>query len=257
MREKLSYAAALTAVLTLVVAGPAEAATPTVQCIAHRGGAVAGHTEETIPTYETTLTAHPTIEVEGDVRWTRTGFPMLLHDPALDRFGAPETDLADLSVGQAKTFVADTGDTMASLWELRTLLLAYPGARVQLELKEPMTPARWATLETRLGVLGARVTLTSFSLATVRQAQDEGYRAGLLSATDNPTTAAGIFIEHFAQVDETSVSAHRARGVQTQTYTPDSPADWTAVASDGVTAIITNKPTACLAWASGQPWKWK
>jgi glycerophosphoryl diester phosphodiesterase len=233
-------------------AAPASAAPDGVSCIAHRGGIVAGHSEETIPTYTSALTTMPDVEIEGDIRFSRTGYPMMLHNGHLGEFGAPTVLLADLSVGQAKAFVAPTGDTMASLYDLRILLLAHPGARAQLELKEAMTPERWTMLASRIDVLRPRVTLTSFNINTVREAQDRGYRTGFLSSADHPTTAAPLFIQAWAQIDAASVQAHTDVGVQTQAYTPDTVAAWNTVLSAGVTAIITNQPAACLAW-SGPP----
>ncbi len=235
--------------LTLALFSPAgaDAAPGPIRCIAHRGGE-STHTEQTIPTFAENIAAGVT-EVEGDVRFTETGYPMMLHDAALTKFGSSLL-LANLSTGEAKSHVSDSGNVIATLYELRTLLLANPTIKLQLELKEAMTPEEWTMLASRIAVLGNRVTLTSFSLATVRQAQDRGYRTGFLSPVQNITTAAPVFIVHAAQVESDDVAAHLEAGVRTQVYTPDTVSAWEMARTAGVSAIITNKPLQCMTWSA-------
>jgi hypothetical protein len=250
MRRMIFYRLATISAGFLVFAAfsPSEAkAVFPIECIAHRGGIVAGHSEETVPTYMVALAGG--YQIEGDIRFGRTGYPMMLHNATLGVFGRPDLELADLSVGQAKDHEAPTGDVMATLYEVRVLMLAQPGARAQFELKETMSAAEWTMLATRLDGLESTVTLTSFSLATVRAAQDRGYRTGLLASDDSVTTASGVYAQEWSTIDAASVAAHRAVGVDTQAWTPDTEAAWDTMATAGVTAIITNKPTECTGWS--------
>jgi glycerophosphoryl diester phosphodiesterase len=242
------FSAAVCAVLALAVITPAGAASADVACIAHRGGE-SSHTEETLPTYADNIAAGVT-EIEGDVRFTSTGYPMMLHDADLGEFGAPTLLLANLGTGAAKSHESPTHDVIATLYEVRTLLLANPSVKAQLEMKETMTSAMWDMLASRVAVLGNRVTITSFSLTTVRQAQDRGYRTGLLSSTDSITTAAPTFIVDVANLESDDVARHSEAGVATQVYTPDTVTAWNTARAAGVSAIITNKPLECATWSA-------
>lgn len=238
------------AVLAFSVISPAGAeASSHVECIAHRGGATT-HTEETSATYTDVLVAG-VAEIEGDIRWNRTGYPMMLHDTHLGKFGRSDLDLVDLSTGEAKSHVSASGDVMMTLYELRTLLLAYPSARLQLEIKEAtMTEAKWDMLASRIAVLGNRVTVTSFSLATVRQAQDRGYKTGLLASVYSVTTAAPVYAQSWTTIESDDVAAHLEAGVTTQAWTADTETAWNSLRAMGVRTIITNKPLDCMAWSA-------
>lgn len=252
-RKNLHILTSTIAVLCMFLAVGAvrsDAVPAPVECIAHRGGELVGHVEETVPVYTAALDAG--YQIEGDVRFTRTGYPMMLHGPTLAVFGRPDLDLADLSVGQAKSHEATTGDVMASLYDVRLLLIAQPVARAQFEIKETLSAAEWTMLAGRLAGLESRVTLTSFSLATVRAAQDRGYRTGLLASDDDVTTAAPVFAQNWTTIDSSSVAEHQAVGVQTQAWTPNTESAWDTVADAGVTAIITDKPAECTTWSEAR-----
>jgi glycerophosphoryl diester phosphodiesterase len=245
-------AAMVLAFLPLLCLGaqPADSAAPPVECIAHRGGAHTGHTEETIPAYRAAL-ALP-VQVEGDIRWTATGIPVLLHDPDLGVFGAPGVNVAAVSTTTAKTYRSPSGDVIATLYEVRQLLAATAGARAQLELKTALTAAQWVTLADRLNPVRVQVTITSFSLASVRAAQDHGWRTGLIGTGDTAATSAPIYVEASGNVDAASVARLRSVGVTTQAWTPDTPAAWDTAAAAGVSGVITDDPAGCRAWAAAR-----
>jgi glycerophosphoryl diester phosphodiesterase len=250
---KLKFLGVIAAVLAVLSAGTSAGATPPpITCIAHRGGPTT-HTEETEPTYTDALDAG-VIEVEGDVRWTSTGYPYMLHNADLGLFAHPAVNLADISgtTATGSTYVSTTGDHLMSLYSLRELLLLYPGTRLQAELKTTLTTAQWTMLASRLDPIKARVTITSFSKATVQAAQEHGYRTGLLSSTFDPTTEAPIFAQDFATLEPDDVAIHDGVGVTTQTWTIDTSTQWDAAATAGVTAIITNAPVACMTWEAAR-----
>ena len=80
----LAVAASVALVPTLT-AGPARAATADCVAppIAHRGASAAAP-ENTIPAYRAALRAGTT-QLDVDVRFTRTGIPVVLHDSTVDR----------------------------------------------------------------------------------------------------------------------------------------------------------------------------
>lgn len=224
---------------------------PGITCIAHRGGQ-STHTEETAFTYDAAIAAEVP-EIEGDVRFTKTGFPYLLHSANLALFGHPTVNLSKISGGTATgpTYVSATGDKLLSLFQLRQKLVASPSTKVQLELKTTLTEANWVMLADRLNPIRSRVTLTSFSKATVQAAQVHGYRTGLLSTAFSTTTEAPTFIVNFANLNAVGTLQHKLVGVATQTFTIDTVDQWDDAATAGVTGIITNNPVECLEWVAG------
>lgn len=256
--KRAALAAPVLAVALLATAGPvgpARATSPAdVECIAHRGGNrwTPAHTEETADTYAAAIAAG-VAEVEGDVHWSSTGYPYLLHDATMGLFAHPSVTLASISgtTATGPTYVSATGDQILSLYALRTMLVASPATRAQIELKTVLTDDQWTMLATRLDAIRGRVTITSFNRDTVQAAQVHGYRTGLLSGTPDVTTEAPTFVQDFATLDADDVAAHALVGVATQVYTPDTIADWNAAAAAGVTAIITDDPIGCATWATG------
>lgn len=234
------------------LASPAVATLPAdIICIAHRGGETS-HTEQTAFSYTTALTAGVP-EVEGDVRWTSTGYPYMLHDSDMGLFGHPTVALSSISGSTATgpTYESVTGDKILSLYALRQQLVASPTTRTQLELKTVLTEAQWTMLATRLNPIKDRTTLTSFNKDTVQAAQEHGYRTGLLSSTFDETTEAPTFAINYNALEPDDVDIHKRVGVDTQTWTINTVAQWNDAASAGVTAIITDDPVGCMAWTEG------
>jgi glycerophosphoryl diester phosphodiesterase len=242
------------AVVSLVPRAEAEATAPAdVRCIAHRGGTAwtPGHTEQTDDTWDAALAAG-VAEIEGDVRFTSTGYPYLLHDANLTLFGHGSVPISSVSgtTATGPTYVSASGDKLMSLYSARQKLVANPGVAAQFELKVEPTEDQWDMLANRLGPIKERTTITSFNRATIQEAQVRGYRTGLLSSTFSDTTEAPIFAINFNALEPDDVDIHSRVGVATQTWTIDTVAQWDDAAAAGVTAIITNDPAGCMAWSA-------
>lgn len=252
MKQWKIITVALAVIVAVWAPALAVAVPEPIACIAHRGGA-GTHTEETEQTYTDALDAG-VIEVEGDVRWTSTGYPYMLHDATMGLFAHPTINLADVSgtTASGSTYVSTSGDKIYSLYALRELLLDHPGTRLQAELKTVLTTAQWTMLASRLDPIKSRTTITSFSKATVQAAQEHGYRTGLLSSTFDPTTEAPVFAIDFAALEPDDVAIHTSVGVATQTWTIDTSTQWADAADAGVSAIITNQPVACMTWEAAR-----
>jgi glycerophosphoryl diester phosphodiesterase len=222
-----------------------------VVCVAHRGGNQwsPAHTEQTGATWEAALAAGVPV-IEGDVRFTSTGYPYLLHDANLTLFGHPTVPLSTISgtVASGATYVSTTGDKILSLYSAREKLLAAPDVRAEFELKTTLDADDWTMLASRLDPIRSRVTITSFSKATVQAAQEHGYRTGLLASTFEPTAEAPTYGINFAALEPDDVAIHAAVGVATSTWTIDTQTQWEDAAAAGVTHIITNDPAACMTW---------
>lgn len=252
MKKRVYTVLTVLAISACVNTGSAKATAPSdIVCIAHRGGA-STHTEETAFTYEASISASVK-EVEGDVRWTATGYPYMLHDSTLGLFGHPSVALSTISGATATglTYVSATGDKLLSLYALRQQLIDAPAVRLQLELKTILTEDQWTMLATRVDPIKDRTTITSFNKDTVQEAQIRGYRTGLLSTVFDETTEAPIFAISFSALDADNVALHKRRGVDTQTWTIDTESQWNTAADAGVTGIITNDPVGCMEWTEG------
>jgi glycerophosphoryl diester phosphodiesterase len=248
--HRLAFAAATALALSVISPAGAGAVAAPVECIAHRGGATT-HTEETEPTYEAALDAGVP-EVEGDIRWTSTGYPYMLHDATLGLFGHSSVAISSVSgttLGGA-TYVSTSGDHIESLYALRQQILAHPGSKLQAELKTVLTSAQWTMLATRLDPIKDVTTITSFDPDTIQEAQIRGYRTGFLASTFSETTEAPIYAQDFSTIEPDDVDIHNRRGVTTQAWTPDTVSAWNDLRSAGVSAIITNKPLDCMTWSA-------
>lgn len=245
-----AVAAAMLVVSAVADASPAH----NVTCVAHRGGShwLPAHTEQTEATWDQAIAANVPV-VEGDIRFTSTGYPYLLHDATLGLYGHPTVALASVTgtTASGPTYVSATGDKIQSLYSARTKLLAAPGVRAELELKTVLDADDWAMLGTRLDSLRDRVTLTSFNKATVQAAQEHGYRTGLISSAAEATTEAPIYAIDFGALEPDDVAIHASVGVATETWTIDTVGQWDDAAAAGVTSIVTNDPAGCAVWAAG------
>jgi glycerophosphoryl diester phosphodiesterase len=240
---------------TFAFATPAGADTPPIECVAHRGNPTT-HTEETMPTYSAILATNPDA-IDGDIRFSSTGYPYMIHDASMGQFNHPSVNIADISGTTAVSYRSDSGDHIASLYEVSQALVAQPGMRLEVELKIVPTSAEWTMLASRLDPIRNRTTVTSFDLDTVRSAQDEGYRTAWL--TDAPTTsaAAPTVDENYASITAGEVSGLNGVGVQVEGWapdpaTPDSASDWNALLAKGVRTLNTDDEVGCMSWKVGK-----
>lgn len=171
--------------------------------VAHRGD-TSGHPENTLAALEAARTAGARW-FEVDVRFSRDGVPVLLHDPGLDRLAGCDREVADLDLEDlerlrlrepARLGARHPGEPIARLSRLADWLQPHPGLTVFVECKpEPVTRlgvgrVREALLRA-LAPVCARVVLISFDAGLIR-ALSAGDLAGLgwiLRAWDASTRA--------------------------------------------------------------------
>lgn len=250
--QAIIFAGALVVAVVVGVnaATSAHADTP-VTCIAHRGGPTGSQAEETMPVY-TSAAADGLTVLDGDVRWSSTGYPYMLHNADMGLFGHASVDLADISGTTASSYRATDGSQIASLYQVSQLLQLNPGVGLEVELKTTLTEAQWAMLATRLDPIRGMTTVTSFSLATVRAAQDHGYRTAYLVSAPTSSTAAPVVDQDYPTITRAEVLKLAAVGVNVEAWTPNTVSEWNALADLGVTAINTDDPRACVTWAAGR-----
>ncbi|MGF1427932.1 glycerophosphodiester phosphodiesterase [Kitasatospora sp. LaBMicrA B282] len=113
----------------------AHAAGPRPLAVAHRGDPYR-HRENTLPSVAAALAAGADA-VEVDVRLTRDGVPVLLHDPTLDRLWGLGRSVRALTAEQLAGQRFEGGHRVPRLTEALALLADHPQARLMIDLDDP------------------------------------------------------------------------------------------------------------------------
>jgi glycerophosphoryl diester phosphodiesterase len=220
-------------------AATVEPGTPTFPVYAHRGG-TSRLVEDTRANY-LRAAARGSLWWETDVRFSRTNYPVLLHDADLRRFGCPSVRIATVSVARARRCVAANGQTLSTLHEFVSALSAHR-ARAMIELKTVPTKAQWAILQTRLEPVKSRIVIQSFRPAALVAASRRGYRTAFLTRT--AVTVGGLptgtdwYAPKWTVLTAARVRAMHAAGVKVVVWTPAC-AKWAGLPA-GVDAVISN-----------------
>ena len=130
--------------------------------LAHSGvhGGALGHAENSLPAL---LAAAPTgcDGVEFDLRFSRDGVPVIIHDETLARTHGDERAVSELDASELQRLGVPT---------LTDALAALPDALfLDLELKVPPLPSFFAALRERSMDAGARLVISSFDDDALRE----------------------------------------------------------------------------------------
>jgi glycerophosphoryl diester phosphodiesterase len=234
-------------------AQPAEP-TPTITVISHRC-TMPSKTETTLSAC-VAAAAHGAVILDADVRFTKTGAPVLLHDPHLGLFGHPEILISSVSLATASKYVSSTGQTLMPLNQLRDLGRA-TGLLVSIEPKIDPTEAQWSSIDATLAPIKGAVRTNSFTPTVLAEARAHGYSPLWLNSNDDVSPAqvpAGVtvVIEYAPRIDAATVAALRAAGVETWCFACDNAATWQRMADLGVTGFATNAWEAARAWVTSR-----
>ncbi len=242
--------------------GSARVADRLLVNVAHRG-ASAYAPENTLAALRKAIARDADV-VEFDVRSTRDGALVLLHDATLDR----TTDVRRVFPGRSPWRVADftyadltrldagswksqeyAGERIPTLTEaLEVLALGRMGALV--ELKAPATsPGMTAAVAAVVHASSARSTVQSFDHMTMRKLKRAApdVSVGLLGSPARsllPGLAewADQVNPHHRRVDRAYVDAVHASGMQCFAWTTDRASAMRRLARLGVDGVITNRP---------------
>ncbi|WP_402462798.1 glycerophosphodiester phosphodiesterase [Isoptericola aurantiacus] len=238
--------------------------------VAHRGyGAVAP--QNTLAAFEAAWRAGaPAVEL--DLRLTRDGTAVVIHDPDVDQVTDGSGAVADLDAATvrgldagARFSPAFAGQRVPVLDEVLDLLAARPGTDLLCEYKGVWSPEQVARTTAALDAAGlaGRVLVQGFSRETVaaqREAAPHLPRgllcdaapddlleaAGALGAvTVNPAVAAVL-------ADPGLVDRAHDLGLRVMPWTANEPAVWAPLVDAGVDAIITDRPGELRGWLAGR-----
>lgn len=243
--------------------------------VAHRG-ASHSHPENTLPAFAAALELGVEL-IELDVRLTRDGVPVVIHDPDVSRTTDGAGLVHELTIGQVKALDASHGrGERTEVPTLRQVLGAAAGrAGVVIEIKnlpgdpgfvpdaEPHVEAALDELAA-VGLEGPAI-VCSFNPSAIRRAgelaADRGLpvATGLLTAPMIPASDAigaaaagghGFVLPHREAVRAAGIGvvagAHDA-GVRLGTWTVDDPAELRTFLGWGLDAVATNDPATALA----------
>jgi glycerophosphoryl diester phosphodiesterase len=236
---------------------------PDAIVIAHRG-ASARVPENTLPAFDAAWQAGARW-VEADTQPTADGVAVILHDDDLDRTTTGSGPVrrhtaADLARLRIRGLPDVSVPTLSGL-----LARVDPERAVLLEIKGEHTAQQVARLLAVCGGSGQdeRVFLQSFDVSALEQvkALAPGRPFGLLveRLDGDPVgrcraLGAVAYNPDYREViaNPAVVPTLRDAGIAVAVWTSDDPAEWDALTTAGVDAIITNTPAELLAWQRKQ-----
>jgi glycerophosphoryl diester phosphodiesterase len=265
----------------LAFAAPAAAertiGTPYIQ--AHRGGAVVNgeptYPENTMPAFR--HSASRGFILEMDVKLTRDGVPVIMHDATLNRTTDCTGEVASRTLAQLRRcrvdilgsegnsrHISPASPRSAAIPTLAHVLgfIKHAGAQASIEIKNVPTDPDFdptdgfATTVSRAirssGVPQSRLIIQSFWPPNLTVAQQILPDAELSFLTLTAANTGGItyaathgirWVSPQWPVDATYIENAHAQGREIVAYTLDKRSDIVAAADEGVDAIITNDPT--------------
>lgn len=243
--------AVATAVLFLptVFAGPAGAVSrPTV--IGHRGYTGSGCTENTTCAFRAAL-KRGADAVEMDVRFTRTGYPVIMHDATVNRTTTGSGRVGSKTVAQFTRLRTNDGRHPPTLAQALSAVRA-KGGWALVELKTAPSKKQMAHFDAKAAASRlprSRIIVQSFKSAAVWRAKRDGWRGARLLTY--ATTASWTWKYHavgvpYTKITKGGVAKEHRHGVAVYAYTVDKSSAWASLARKGVDAIISNRNPALV-----------
>ena len=124
--------------LFIIATGSAEALPPdfldgTVVNIAHRGGITEGYPENTLAAFRRAINIGATV-IEIDIRGTKDGQVVILHDETLDRTTNAKGSVSNYTLEELKEFDAGCGERIPTYKEVLELV-SNTGVKLLLDIK--------------------------------------------------------------------------------------------------------------------------
>lgn len=213
----------------------------TVMSIAHRGEPVA-HRENTMESVTAAIDAGADM-VEIDVRVTRDGALVVLHDAELTRLWNVPHRLAELDLAQVQELISPAGERIPTLTDIARLA-AEKSCQLMVDLPDPAVgPAAFDELQ-RLGVLDTM--LFAGNTGPLRAHAPTARIALSWESLELPSEELlrerrpEFFNPYFRLLTGGIVDDMHAKGIQVSVWTVDHPADMAAAIAQGADAIISN-----------------
>lgn len=236
--------------------------------MAHAGGALEGHPQNTMAAYRHALDEGVTA-LETDVQSTKDGQLVLFHDSDLKRLTDVETVYPDRADDPLPTFTlaelgrlrVDAGgppEPVATFADLLSLVRDHPASSVLAEIKlpaqsdavagEPDLAQQMVEAVHASGVAPGQVVYQSFSEQSLHQVAELDPTASLspvlgrIPADLAAYAWADSLTVEYSQLTAAGVAAAHARGLPVNAWTIDDAATARRVAALGVDVILSNRP---------------
>lgn len=224
----------------------------TVVAIAHRGDPL-GARENTLPAFASALDLGADW-VELDLRRTKDGGIVVLHDQSLQRLWGLEASVGDLDLVD----VAGVGEGTVRIPTLGQVLAAVPvPLMVDFTRREVVAGALQVVTEAAALTRALFVTGNVEALRLLRRLSPDA-RIGL-TWIDGPVPPLGLLAElraeywnpMFALVTPDGVASVHAMGLKVSTWTVDTVGDMARVTAAGVDAVVSNQVGALVRFLRG------
>lgn len=232
-----------------------RSAPPACTAVAHRGDPYV-HRENTLASIRSALRAGADA-VEVDVRLTRDGVPVLLHDATLERLWEHSRFLGSLSADELRGL---TGGGVPTLREALALAgaEAVPDRRLFVDLPD-VSAAEAAVAEVHASGAAGRVYYCGGpeSMLAVRRADAEAEIALTWTSLAPPRAALLDRVRphwinyRFGLLSPELVAAHHAQGFLVSAWTADTRRTMRRLLASGVDSITTNRITALRSLVPG------
>ena len=219
-----------------------------VVAIAHRGEPV-GHRENTLPSFAAAVALGADM-VEIDLRRTRDGAIVVLHDQTLDRLWGLEASVGDVNLAE----VAALGDGAVRIPTLSEVLQAVPlPLMVDFTRREVVTGGLQAV---RAAGALERCLFVTGNVEALRQLRAGSAEARIgLTWLDGPEPPLALLRElgaeywnpWFGLITADGVDAVHEAGLRVSTWTVDTTEDMAGVLTAGVDAVVSNRVGALVA----------
>ncbi len=221
----------------------------TITAVAHRGEPL-GNRENTLPAFASAMALGADM-VEIDVRRTRDGEVVVLHDQTLQRLWGVDASVGDLDLAELATI----GEGDVRIPTVREVLAAVPvPLMVDFTRREVVQGALEAVLEARALDRSLFVTGNVEALRLLR-GLSTGARIGLTWVeTSSPPLdlLEGLGAEYwnpmFGLVTPEGVAAVHDAGRKVSTWTVDEAEDMARVVGAGVDAVVSNRIAELVAF---------
>ena len=199
--------------------------------------------------------------MEFDIRMSRDGYPMVIHDAALDRTTDGTGLVAEYTREELKKFritftkngPADFPEPIPTLDELLDLLAEFPKAMINCEIKDYHQACLTSVLDRFIsrGELG-RTVFTCFDYGVLEilkkmnsSVRVQGFPLQLMTSVPRdrktPEQLFDFIGIKYALADRDSVSAYRALGLTTGVWVINDPQELSACLDLGVDIVTTDR----------------
>ncbi len=191
--------------------------------------------------------------VEIDLRLTKDGHLVVIHDATLDRTTNGSGRVRERTLAEIRALDAGKGERVPTLEEVLELIRE-TGAVVQIEMKEEGTP-RPAVELVQAWAVQDQVMMTSFHrelIEEVRSLDPSLDRGWIMTCPPEEVVeqalalgVSGVHIEYHHLTPELVERLHRA-GIEARAWTPNTPEEMQKVLNLGVDSIGTDRPDLLL-----------